>query len=226
MFFVARIETVQNGIAAFNSLSLNFLMVRQTALNAVFSTWSVSDDQGWSIVAFSFFEGFQRLSPVRAHRNGSDIDMAVSHRDLTEVFLRGALAAGCELRDRCRLRRLGSLSAGVGVNFGIQNQDVNVQVVRQDMIQSAVADIISPAVAADDPDRLADQVAFVVQQFLDRFVSGSLDTSNDFVFDFTLCITVVACRQIFLESRLQFRFNGIQVVFHQRQDTGFLEVLR
>ena len=56
--------------------------------------------------------------------------MTVSHRDLTEVFLRGALAAGRELRDRRRLRSW-KLSAGVGIYFRIQNQDVDVQVVGQ-----------------------------------------------------------------------------------------------
>jgi hypothetical protein len=77
--------------------------------------------------------------------------VSVFHGNLAEILLGRLLAAGSELRDGARLRGLGRLSAGVGIDFGIEDEDVDVQVVRDDMIESAVADIIGPAVAADDP---------------------------------------------------------------------------
>ncbi len=53
-----------------------------------------------------------------------------------------------------RLRRL---SAGVGVDLGIEHQQVDVASAGEDVIEAAVADVVGPAVAADDPDTLLHQ---------------------------------------------------------------------
>ena len=56
---------------------------------------------------------------------------------------------------------LGGLSAGVGVHLGIEHEHVDVLILRQHMIQSAVADVVGPAVAAEDPEGLlGQQVAY------------------------------------------------------------------
>jgi hypothetical protein len=54
-------------------------------------------------------------------------------------------------------RGLGGLAAGVGIHLGIEHQDVDVVGQGQDVVEAAVADVVGPAVAADDPDRAADQ---------------------------------------------------------------------
>jgi hypothetical protein len=79
----------------------------------------------------------------------------VGHRHEGEVLLRFLLARSGELIDGAGLRGLGSLAAGVGIDLGIEDEDVDVAFARDDMIESAVADIVAPAIAADDPDRLA-----------------------------------------------------------------------
>jgi hypothetical protein len=66
------------------------------------------------------------------------------------------------------------LAAGVGVNLGIEHEDVDVASAGEHVIEAAVADVISPAVAADDPDTLFHQHVGDGQQLL------GLRTSSDF----------------------------------------------
>ena len=56
------------------------------------------------------------------------------------------------------------LAAGVGIDLGVQDQDVHVAAGCEDVVEAAVADVISPAVAADDPDALLDEVVRHAQQ--------------------------------------------------------------
>jgi hypothetical protein len=52
---------------------------------------------------------------------------------------------------------LGGLSAGVGIDFGVEDQDVYVCAGAQNVVETACADVVGPAVAAYEPDALADQ---------------------------------------------------------------------
>ena len=76
---------------------------------------------------------------------------------MAEVFLGAGLAAGGELGHRAARRGFGHLPAGVGVDFGIEHQDVDVAAGGQHVVEAAVADVVGPAVAAHDPDALLDQ---------------------------------------------------------------------
>ena len=58
------------------------------------------------------------------------------------------------------------LAAGVGIDFGVQHQHVDVAAAGQHVIQPAVADVVGPAVAAEDPDALAHQLIGQRQQQL------------------------------------------------------------
>ena len=71
----------------------------------------------------------------------------------------GALAGGRELGDGAARRRLRRLAAGVRVDLGVEDEDVDVATGREDLVEAAEADVVGPAVAADDPDALADEVA-------------------------------------------------------------------
>src|SRR5699024_5442839 len=73
------------------------------------------------------------------------------------------LAGGCELADLADVGGLGSLSAGVGVHLGVEDHDVDILAGSQDVVQAAVADVVCPAVAAEDPDRLLGDVLLVLQ---------------------------------------------------------------
>ena len=84
--------------------------------------------------------------------------MSVHVREQTEVLLADRFAGGGELgggAERCRLRLL---TSGVRVDLGVHDEDVDVAPVREDVIQPAVADVVRPPVAADQPYALLHQV--------------------------------------------------------------------
>ena len=64
-----------------------------------------------------------------------------------------------ELRDRAALRGLRRLAAGVGVDLGVEHEDVHVAARRQHVVEPAEADVVGPPVAADEPHALAHEVA-------------------------------------------------------------------
>ena len=64
------------------------------------------------------------------------------------------------------------LSACVGIHFGIEHQDVHVASGGQHMVETAVADIVGPAVAADDPDGFLDEAVCHADQVLCAAVAG------------------------------------------------------
>ena len=88
--------------------------------------------------------------------------MAISAR----LFFLIVLAGGGELRNLADVGRLGGLAAGVGVDLGVEDEDVDVVAGGQDVVQAAEADVVGPAVAAEDPDGLLGQVLLVRQDRL------------------------------------------------------------
>ena len=103
------------------------------------------------MIAFRFANCSECLFRVRAHRNLRHIDIAVSHRNLREVFFLDCLTGSrefCDCADRCGF---GCLTACIGIYLGIEYHDVDVFAGRDDVIQTAVTDIVSPAVAAENP---------------------------------------------------------------------------
>ena len=71
---------------------------------------------------------------------------------------RPVLPADGELRGGAERRRLRLLAAGVRVDLGVEHEDVDVAPAGQHVIEAAVADVVGPAVAADQPDALLHQV--------------------------------------------------------------------
>ena len=67
-------------------------------------------------------------------------------------FLRVSLPRGGKFGDGPGGGSLGRLAAGVGVDLRIENQQVNIGAGCQHVIYAPEADIVSPAVPADDPD--------------------------------------------------------------------------
>ncbi len=121
------------------------------------NTVAVGNDQRRAIVGVCLEEGLEGLGIVGAHGNLGNIDVAIGHGNQAEVFLGQALAVGGEFGNSRTRGRLGSLTARVGVNFGIEDQDIDIASGGHDVIEAAVTNVIRPAVAADDPNALTDQ---------------------------------------------------------------------
>ena len=108
-------------------------------------------------IGLGFQEGFQGLLVAVAHGHPGHIDVAIGHGHQAQVFLGETLALGGKAGHSAARGGLGGLSAGVGIDFGIQHQQVDVAPGGEDVIETAVTDIVGPAVAADDPDGFLDQ---------------------------------------------------------------------
>ena len=94
---------------------------------------------------------------LRAHGDARHVHAAVAHGHQARSFLPAGLPRGGEFGHRAARRGFGRLPAGVGVDFGIEHQHVDVPAGGQHVIEAAVADVVGPAVAAQDPDALLDQ---------------------------------------------------------------------
>src|SRR5690606_23846167 len=84
--------------------------------------------------------------------------------------------------------RLGALTTSVGVDFGIQNEHIDIVTGSQNVIQTAVTNVISPAVTTHDPNTLFDQVirnSIQLQEFILSSTSQDLFEGFD---TFTLFI--------------------------------------
>jgi len=119
---------------------------------------AVGDDQRGAGIGFGFDERPERMLVFGAHGHAGHIDRPVAHGDKAEVFLAQRLAAGGKFGNRAARRSFRALTTGVGINLGVQHQHINIVAARQDVVQTPVADIVRPAVAADDPNTAADEI--------------------------------------------------------------------
>src|SRR5438270_5595950 len=96
--------------------------------------------------------------------DAGDINVSVSHRNQTEIFFAGRFAPSRKLRNRTSRCGLRALPAGVGVNFGVEDQDIDIPTAGQDMVETAVTDVVSPTVAPDNPNAFAHQLISKAQK--------------------------------------------------------------
>ncbi len=165
--FEGRIVPVKLPITAVDRALFLFLALAH--VDAVVDAGRVGDDQRRSVIFFRLDERVEELLFVAAHRHLCDVHITVAHRHHAEVLLFDPLAGGGELRNRTGRGRLGSLAARVGINFGIEYEHIDVFAGGENVIQSAVTDIVSPAVAAEDPDGFLDEAVFrLIDLFAER----------------------------------------------------------
>ena len=106
------------------------------------------------------------LAGVGAHGALGDIDVVVVHQQHAEILLLRLLAARLELRHRADGRGLRGLAAGVGIDLGIDEEHIHVLAHGEHVIQTAVADVVRPAVAAVHPHGLLGEVLFALEDLL------------------------------------------------------------
>ena len=98
----------------------------------------VSDDKRGTVIVLSLVEGLDRSGGISTHRDVGDVDVLVLHLHETEVLLGLDLTGSRELGDRAGRRGLGSLTAGVGVDFGIHDENLNVLTGGENMVETNV----------------------------------------------------------------------------------------
>ena len=150
-------------VTCFNCTFDFVLSAAHAAFQTMVDTRSVSDDQGRTMVAFSFQQSFYQLVLVCAHCNLCNVNVAIAHSHHTQVFFLNSLTGSSELSNCTSRSSFGSLTACVGVNFCIEYQNVYIFAGSQYVVQTAVTDIVSPAVTTEDPLRFFNQLIFVFQ---------------------------------------------------------------
>ena len=134
---------------------------------AVGDAVAVGDDEARPVVGLGLPERGERLVRVGAHGHARHVDVAVGDGLQGDVLLVHGLACRGELghgTDRSGLRRL---PAGVGVDLGVHDEDVDVAPGGQDVVEPTRADVVGPAVAADDPHAAPQQVVGHAAQVVD-----------------------------------------------------------
>ena len=134
-------------------------------------TWSVSDDQGWSRICFSFCDSFYSLVEVSTHSDLCNVYVTVAHCDRSKVFLLGLFTACSKLSYSTGLSRLGSLTTCIGVNLGIEYHNVDVASACENVVNTAESDIVSPSVTTEDPLGFLSKEVFL---FYDIFACRAL----------------------------------------------------
>ena len=138
-------------VTALYSLLLSELSNLEAALDTVVDTRCIADNEGRSLVSFCFCECLDELVLVRSHGYLSNVYVTIAHSHHTEILLLNVLTTSSELSNSTLRCGLGSLSACVGVNLCIENENVNILTCSENVVKSAVTDIVSPSVTTDDP---------------------------------------------------------------------------
>ena len=115
---------------------------------------TIGNDERRTGIRFRFQKSLQRLAIVGSHGNARHINGSIRHGQHPEVFLCALFATRREFGDRSTRRRFRHLSPRVRINLGIEHQDVNIAPRRKNVIQTAIADVISPTIAAHQPHAL------------------------------------------------------------------------
>ena len=133
------------------------------------------------MVGLGLLDDVEVLGLAGAHGDLGDIDVAVALGNHTEVFLANLLTRGGELGDSTCRGGLGALSAGVGVHLGVHDDDVDVLAAGQDVVETAEADIITPAVTAEDPLALLDEAVAEFEELLADVAAALLHQGDELV---------------------------------------------
>ena len=127
-------------------------------LDALRDAVAVGEHQRGPVVGLRLAERAQRLLRVGAHGHPGHVDVAVGDGLQGEVLLR---ARSCRPRRTWPPRRSASPSTPARRCWSTPrcpDQHVDVAAAGQHVIEPAGADVVGPAVAADDPHTAADQV--------------------------------------------------------------------
>mmetsp|Transcript_6296 Transcript_6296/g.20235 ORF Transcript_6296/g.20235 Transcript_6296/m.20235 type:complete len:919 (-) Transcript_6296:1670-4426(-) len=144
---------VHRPIAALHCLHLLEDHGLVTVAVAPVHTRGVRNDNRGASVRLCLPECLDGLVHIRRKRDGGDVGVLMHHGNCTEVLLLGGIAARCHLHNSTLGCRLGNLRSSVAVALSVEHQNVDVLAGRQHVVQTPEANVVCPAIAADDPVR-------------------------------------------------------------------------
>ena len=125
---------------------------------------AVSNNQRRPVVLLCFNKGTHRLGVVRAHGYPCHVHITVANGLHGQIFFRRGLAGKSKFGYTTQRCCLGHLTAGIGVHFSIQHQQVHIPTRRQHMVQTTVTDIVRPAITTNNPHAFAHQIIRQAEQ--------------------------------------------------------------
>ena len=167
----------------------------------------VSNDDRRTIKSFSFVHSLNNLHIVSAHRNLRNINVTVRHSNHSQIFLRQSLTCGSEFSGSAHRGSLRLLTTGIRVNTSIHNEDVDVFAGSDSVVKTAEADIISPTVTTQNPNRFLDEVISQNVQLLSFFSINSSQFSAQFfniiALSINFCISLLRVSQNLISNVAQ-----------------------
>mmetsp|Transcript_31415 Transcript_31415/g.98510 ORF Transcript_31415/g.98510 Transcript_31415/m.98510 type:complete len:510 (+) Transcript_31415:1627-3156(+) len=219
---LVRIVTVHGPVPALNCLRLledhGLVAVAMPPIHA----GGIGDDDRGAVVCLRLSERLDSLVDVCGKGHRGDVRILMHHSDRAEVLLFGVVAAGSHLHNGALGRSLGDLGAGVAVTLRVQDEDVDVLAGRQHVVQAAEADVVGPAVAADDPmGRSHEHVLGAADLFQEgggiRAILRFEEALDDRLHGTTL-VSVVKCVEPFLQQACQLcrdQSRGFRGILHK-----------
>ena len=105
LLFQKRIVAIQLPVTGSYCKFTFFLGFTHTKFQTMIDTWSIGNNQGWSWISFSFLNGFEILTLVRANRNLGYINITIAHSHHTKVFLTNSFTRSCKFGNSAKRSR-------------------------------------------------------------------------------------------------------------------------
>jgi len=176
-----RIVTVQRPVARVNSkLSLLHPSWAST-LDTVLQARCICKNNSRARISLSLKHCLEGLLLISIQTNGSNIDGAHVHEDLTKILLLGTLAGSLKLVNTTHRSALRLLTTSVAVDLSIKNDDVHLLVSIKDVVKATKVDIARPAITTNAPERsLCKKIAKVIEGLNNGvLLLGSLQKRNN-----------------------------------------------
>ena len=190
-FSKSGVEAEEMPVTCFNSAFFFCHCVAHAAFDTVVDARCISNDEGRTVISFCFGDCFNCLCHVCALCDLCNIDVTIAHCDCCKVFLLNVFTCCCELCNCCGGSSLGGLTAGVGVNFGIENENVDVSAGCKNMIKTAETDVVCPTVAAECPNGFFSEIVFAFKDCFCFVAIASGKSFNKFSGCNSVCFAVV-----------------------------------
>ena len=138
-------------VATLYSLGLLHLRVTHAGADTVVDTRRVSYDKRRTVVSLSLTDSLEGLRIVGTHCDLSHINIAIGRSDKAEILLADALARCSELGDSAERSSLRCLTAGIGVNLGVDNKHIHILARCEHVIEATETYVVSGTITGNDP---------------------------------------------------------------------------
>ena len=113
-------------------------------------TWSITDNQGWSVISFCLSNCFYSLSRISTKCNLCYIYIAITHSDFSKALLANLFTGSSKLTNFTDIGSFRCLTTSIGVHLRIEYHYVYVLAGCKYMIQTTKSDIICPTVTTEE----------------------------------------------------------------------------